>query len=71
MPRAVAIAVIQDNPFVLALRSAHNLMTLLADYMYGSEKRTKTTGVVAFALIMLGSLLHSASVQALQVCPLS
>jgi hypothetical protein len=65
--KAVAIAMVQENPFALALDSARNAFQLAGDLMYGTPQRTRLTMMLASALMLLGASLQ---LRGLQVCGL-
>jgi len=68
MSKAIALAVSRENPFQLALNSLRNSGRLALDALYGSRERVHRTVAVAFFAVILGYMLDSAAVQALQVC---
>lgn len=58
MPRAIAIAAIQEQSFRPAWESAKNLFVLMGDLMYGTDDRVKITYTLALALAVLGYALN-------------
>lgn len=67
-PTAIAAAAPQPGAFTLALKSAADCSKLLANLMYGTEKRTQITLLSTAGLIAMGYCLQMMNGTLLPVC---